>query len=93
MSVLNVQAEDHWPDVLRLPTPDQARHHVVASQLVALDESGVSTVEFGPATVLPLLFGTFGGSRQGRRLLRAFIRKAMPFLASVAAVVLIVWRF
>jgi hypothetical protein len=92
MSILDVEAVDHWPDFERMPMPGQAARYVTLNVLIAPGEPGVTSVEFGPATLIPLLFGGLGGSRQGRQMLWKFARKTAPFVASIVALVLFMGR-
>jgi hypothetical protein len=92
MSILDVETVDYWPDFETLPMPEQAARHATLDVLIAPGEPGVTTVEFGPATLLPLLFGGLGGSRQGRQLLWRFARKTALFIASVVALFLFMGR-
>jgi hypothetical protein len=88
MSILDVEAVDHWPDFEGMPMPNQTARYVTLNVEIAPGELGVTTVEFGPAILIPLLFGGLGGSRQGRQLLWRFARKTAPFVGSVAALLL-----
>jgi hypothetical protein len=92
MSILNVEAVDNWPAVQRLPMPDQARPIITSASITVGDELGASSVDFGPGTLLALVFGSLGGSRQGRRMLLTFATRLLPFAASVGAVLLLVGR-
>jgi hypothetical protein len=92
MSILDVEAVDTWPDLQSMPMPEQAMRPVPPVLPSAPEDPGATTVEFGPATLLPLLFGGLGGSRQGRQLLLRFSRKTVPFVACVVALLLFMGR-